>query len=135
MKMVESGQVTVDVLDKALKLQTEMLGGSDRFDENMKSAIGQSQRFENSLNTIKRILGGPWNQLWRNFLEIPLSLLEGFAVVLKEIKDLMGDKSIFAFRPMTATLQKDPETGKLVTELDPQTLLGKGSPESAIIKR
>jgi len=135
MKMVESGQVTVDVLDKALKLQTEMLGGSDRFDENMKSAIGQSQRFENSLNTIKRILGGPWNQLWRNFLEIPLSLLEGFAVVLKEIKDLMGDKSIFAFRPMTATLQKDPETGKLVTELDPQTLLGKGSPESAIIKK
>lgn len=135
MKMVESGQVTVDILDKALKLQTEMLGGSDRFDENMKSAIGQSQRFENSLNTIKRILGGPWNQLWRNFLEIPLSLLEGFAVVLKEIKDLMGDKSIFAFRPMTATLQKDPETGKLVTELDPQTLLGKGSPESAIIKK
>jgi len=135
MKMVESGEVTIDILDKALKLQTEMLGGSARFDENMKSAIGQAQRFENALNTIKRILGGPWNQLWRNFLEIPLSLLEGFAVVLKEIKDLMGDKSIFAFRPMTATLQKDPETGKLVTELDQQTLLGKGSPEAAIIKK
>jgi tape measure domain-containing protein len=133
MKMVESGQVTVDVLDKALKLQTEMLGGSDRFDENMKSAIGQSQRFENSLNTIKRILGGPWNKLWRNFLEIPLSLLEGFAVVLKEIDKLIGDSKLFHFLTSPGLSGRhfgDP----LLAERDPQTNFTPG-PETALIKR
>lgn len=95
MKMVESGEITIDILDKALELQTEMLGGSERFAENMRSSIGQAQRFENAMERIKRILGEPWSDLWRNFIEYPLQGLELIAKALNEIKYLMGDMTIF----------------------------------------
>jgi len=95
MKMVESGEITIDILDKALNLQTEMLGGTDRFADNMKNSIGQAQRFDNALDRIKRILGEPWNDLWKNFIEYPLQGLELMAKALNEIKELMGDSTIF----------------------------------------
>jgi len=58
-EMIEEGKVTVDVLQKALDLQSEMIGGDKIFEENMKSLEGLSNRLSNSIRHIKEIAGEP----------------------------------------------------------------------------
>jgi tape measure domain-containing protein len=76
-KMMESGEITVELLDKALQLQTEMIGGDEVFEENMESITGLTNKMSQSIRHIKEIIGEPFRQVFVMALK-PVSAIVGF---------------------------------------------------------
>ena len=76
-KMMESGEITVELLDKALALQAEMIGGDAVFKENMESITGLTNKMSQSIRHIKEIIGEPFRQVFVMALK-PIAAIVGF---------------------------------------------------------